>query len=225
MKLTPEGIAIIEDDTHLSKWIREQRTLEVAKSYCNLFRQYIPVGGAVIDVGACLGDMTATFSHMVGPNGLVVAFEPNPVAHECLLHNMIPYKNVTVYNFGLGDKDQKVGTFHDEISQFNLGATQLRGEGPIEVTKLDRFSFSKRINLIKIDAEGWEPRIIRGAMGLIQMDTPTILFEINRPVLKAQGSSVEEIYKLFDLLRYKVMPAESHHSLDSEQVDALAVPI
>ena len=64
MKLTKEGVAIIEGDTYLSQDIINQGRLDVARDFLEQFRQYIPVGGIVVDVGACLGDYTATFAEM-----------------------------------------------------------------------------------------------------------------------------------------------------------------
>jgi FkbM family methyltransferase len=225
MKLTSEGIAVIEDDTHLSKWIEEQKTLEVAKGFCELFARFIPPGGTVIDVGACLGDMTATFSRMVGDNGSVIAFEPNPAAFECLYHNMKPYKNVRLINCGLGSVRSSASVVHPPNADKNLGASQLKDGGPVLITSMDNLSASwKRVDFIKIDAEGWEPRILNGAIDTLKRFKPTILVEINIPILESMGQTRHDVMKPLMDLGYAFQPAEPHLSWDLPQLDVLCIP-
>ena len=105
MKLTAEGIAVIEGDTYLSADIITKGRLDVAHEELEKYRKFIPEGGVVVDVGACLGDYTLTFSQMAGERGRVHAFEPNPMVFECLQHNLYTYMdraNVELYNCGLG---------------------------------------------------------------------------------------------------------------------------
>ena len=221
MKFTKEGIAVVETDSHLSKWIEEQKTLEVAAAYCELFRRFIPEGGCVIDVGACLGDMTATFSKMVGPDGSVIAFEPNPPAFECLYHNMKPYKNVRLMNCGLGQGRSSASV----LPEVNLGATRLKDGGPVLITSMDNLSASwKRVDFIKIDAEGWEPRILNGAADTLKRFMPVVLVEVSIPLLAAMGQTRHDVMKPLMDLGYAFQPSEAHHSFNMPQLDVLCIP-
>lgn len=225
IKLSSHGIAIVESDSHLSKWIEEQNTLEVARGYCEFFKGYIPLNGIVVDIGACLGDMTATFSRMTWQSGFVYAYEPNPIAFECLAYNMRTYANVVVNNLALGDKESTGHMIGAVGADKNLGASQLVEGGDIRVSTLDNESkFWKRLDFIKIDAEGWEPKILRGGLDTIKRFKPTMLIEVNKPVLEAQGSSAEEVYSILAALNYKVKPSEPHLSLSLPQVDILCTP-
>ena len=96
MKLTKEGIAVIEGDNYLSADIIAQGRLDVARESLLQYQQHIPVGGVVVDVGACLGDFTATFSEFVGSTGRVWAFEPNAPVFDCLMHNMSIDKRIFI---------------------------------------------------------------------------------------------------------------------------------
>ncbi len=226
MKITDFGVAIIESDTHLSRWIQEQRTLAVADGFCRLFTPYIPKGGVVLDVGACLGDHTVTYADMVGPTGTVHAFEPNPEAYECLRHNTASRPNVHRHHTALGAGLALGSCVASNESPNNLGATQFReGTGGIPIQRLDAFAQHwSRVDFIKIDAEGYEPDIIAGAMETLRRLRPVLLVEINRPLLAARGKSDADILRPLAGLGYTVMPCEPHLSMDMEQIDILCLP-
>ena len=138
MTLTNEGIAIIDGDTHLSKWIGEHRKLDIEESFLTLFKHHIPAGGVVADVGACLGDHTLTYAKFVGEKGFVHAFEPNPEALECFTYNLkhMP-PNVIVHPYGLGAVTTTAHVIPRIGQEDNLGAKQLKEGGPIRVETLD----------------------------------------------------------------------------------------
>lgn len=226
MRVTKEGWAVVETDSHLSKWIEEQGTLEVQRGYCELFREYIQPGYAVADIGACLGDHTATYARMVCDHGWVHAIEPNPEAYECLWRNMSGIHNVITHNFGLGDKACTASISPKPTELENLGANQLfEGEGPCRVFTLDDVAATwSKLNFVKIDAEGWEPKIIRGGMKILAKFRPVILLEVNRPVLKAHNSTPEDIFIPLSSLDYTFKPSEPHHSMEADMVDVLCLP-
>lgn len=227
MKILPCGVAVAESDSHLSAWVEQQGTLAVAEGYCRLFAQYIPVGGVVLDIGACIGDHTITYSEMVGPLGRVYAFEPNPVAFECLSHNMLKCVNVLPLRIALGDR----AGFGHTIQDANLGASQFSASGPAATTgstamvTIDTFMGLKRLDFIKIDAEGWEPEILRGGEQTIRRLRPAMLIEVNRPVLAKQGKTDRDIFDQLTALGYGWQPAEPHLSMELEMIDILALPL
>ncbi len=179
MKITAQGIAIAEQDGCLSKDIETSGRLDVGRDRLVNYREWIPEGGTVCDVGACVGDYTATFSEFVGPNGLVYAVEPNPAALECLQHNMLAYPNVKIYGVGLGAKAGRANVMRD---WYNLAASQLQTDesGEVEIVTLDSISADWRgIDFLKIDAEGFEPMLLDGAKETIARFRPVIFIEIS----------------------------------------------
>lgn len=224
MKITDFGVAVCESDSHLSKWVVEQRRLDVQAEYCRLFKGHIPVGGVVVDIGACIGDHTLSYAQMVGPAGRVHAFEPNPEAFQCLAYNMARYSNVTCYPVGLGDVSCKAKAVKSPDSPENLGATMVEKaeNGNIQIVTLDSMAvFLERMDFVKIDAEGFEPEILAGAIHTLRRFRPVILVEINRKVLNARGKQASDIFGPLLKLGYSVRPSEPHHSFTFEQVDAL----
>ncbi len=229
MKITDFGVAVVEGDQWLSKWVLEHRRLDVQSVYCYLFQKYIPVGGVVVDVGACLGDHTVSYSEMVGPDGCVHAFEPNPAACECLTHNMQSRLNVIVHIYALGAKTGwgEILKHNEKSEAYNLGATQIamRNSGDVLISTLDRESDKwSRLDFIKIDAEGFEPDIIRGGIETIKRFHPVILVEVNRPILKKRGKKPSDILGPLIDLGYSVQPSEPHISMDSDTLDVLCLP-
>lgn len=134
---------------------------------------------AVLDIGANLGNHTVYFSKICGVKS-VYAFEPNAVAFNMLNKNIEIndlVETVKAFNIGVGHKRSKGEiTFFD--SQ-NIGRTQIaeKEDGQIEILPIDDFDFGTKIGLIKIDVEGMEVDVIRGAVNTIQKDKPYIMLE------------------------------------------------
>lgn len=215
MKITKEGIAIVEGDNYLSADIEAQGRLDVARDFLEQFRPYIQVGGVVVDVGACLGDYTATFSEMVGPGGIVHAFEPNPSALECLYFNTNKMSNVCVHDVALGSGSGRVSVILDTN---NVGASRffLDPYGGVPITTIDKCAFVlwQGLDFLKIDAEGWEPLILDGAKATITRFRPVILLEVNHWMLGKLGLHAEDIYSRLEALNYTFPRIEGLHDGD-----------
>lgn len=219
MKITKEGIAVIEGDNYLSNDIIQAGRLDVARDFLLQFKEYIPVGGVVADVGACLGDFTATFSEFVGPSGRVYAFEPNLPVVDCLYHNMRPYLywNVVIYSSALGARNGMADIITDHN---NIGASRLvDGNGPLHVWALDNTAGSwQRLDFMKLDTEGWEPHVLAGGKETIMRLRPVMLIEINPWMLGKQNFTPEDIYSRLDALEY------SFPRFDGPHGDILCIP-
>jgi FkbM family methyltransferase len=176
MKITNNGIAVLEQDTHISRWVEETGLIDHGQQIEKTFRKWIKPGDTVVDVGGLIGDHTVPYAQIVGPEGLVLAFEPNPPAFECLKHNTSPYPWVDIYDMGLSDHQDVLFIVPNE----NVGASHLtdRGEGEtIAVETLDSFRLD-RLDFIKIDVEGMEIDVLDGALETINRCRPIILVEV-----------------------------------------------
>ena len=85
MKLTKEGWAIVDRDTHMGRWVEEHGRLDfdqaALRCYLPLFRQ----GDVLLNVGANIGCYAKAF---VGKASRIICIEPNGEALECLRHNL-----------------------------------------------------------------------------------------------------------------------------------------
>ena len=137
-----------------------------------------------LDIGANIGNHSIFFAKKFKK---VYSFEPNPVTYEVLKINSnyaAEYKNVIPVNFGLSDIE---GSLPFRINPSNIGGSsiidenspQIKHSTQINVMTLDEFSELKdaSVALIKIDVEGHELRVLKGAKTTILREMPAILFE------------------------------------------------
>lgn len=221
IKLTDFGIYVIKDDTHLSRWVEEERRLDHARHFLEQFRKLIPLGGTVIDCGTSIGDHTVTYSSWVGPNGKVIGFEANPIVAECCQLNLQIYPWTTVYNVGLGKEHSTARISMDK----NIGASHLSQEGnfPVDIDPLDAYiELVDRCDFMKVDIEGYELNMIKGGVEFLKRYKPAILMEINRGALKRQDATQDQVYNELKRIGYKIKVVEGREFSDQYEILAIA---
>lgn len=162
---------------------------EWAEEEIQLLSQLILPGMCVLDVGAFIGTHTLAFSRFVGPEGHVFAFEPRLESYT-LLHENISINactNVTALRMGLSDQNSEIEVSPMELqSAANLGSLSLdeaaadnghRG-GTVQVTRMDDANICLP-DFIKIDVEGMEARVLRGADRILADNRPVVFCECN----------------------------------------------
>lgn len=225
-KLLSNGLMVLDDDTHLSKWIEQQGRLCTDGTVPHFILPHLKPGDWVADVGASLGDHTAAYAEAVGPAGKVFAFEPHPLSCACLIHNMAPYKQVSVWHWPLSDRPEKL-LLHESP---NVGASHLapltEGTGQhatVSVT-LDSIALA-RLNYMKVDVEGMELKVFRGAEQTLRKFKPLLFVELQKHHLARNGTSREEVISFLGSLGYKLKFLDPSHGLHMEQVDVFFKPI
>lgn len=144
----------------------------------------IKVGGTVIDAGANIGVFSIKVAHDV-PGSTIYSFEPAPKTFAALNKNTGFYPNISCFNLGLGDEiaEKKFSiwdNFSGSNSIGNLALTSNKfGEADrvedIEITTIDEFAKNlARVDFIKIDTEGYEANILKGAASTIKKWKPII---------------------------------------------------
>lgn len=210
-------IAILENDTHISKWVEDSKRLDHDQNALPYILKHINEGDTVIDAGAFIGDHTVAYSKKVGENGKVIAFEPNPDAYACLEFNCKNFKNVLAVKAGLGRERCRASI---ELSN-NAGASHLYPNGgDIQILRLDDWPF-QQLNFIKIDCEGWEPEILYGAKELIKKFHPKMLIEINVNALNLRGYWPEHIFNFLDEYKYEYRNIYPKQKLEGAQYDII----
>lgn len=172
-------------------------------------------GDVVFDIGANVGAHTVLFSHLVGPRGRVLAFEPVPPNVDRLrdtLRRRRRFPNVTVLDVAVGNP----GTIREKVvisapagdlTQASLavqsaGSWQDRHDTDqysVSITSLDaelKSSPVQRVDFLKIDVEGAELEVLKGAAATISRFAPLIYCEIFEEWTMAFG------YTPADLLRF-----------------------
>ena len=165
-----------------------------------------PPGGTVMDVGANLGDWTLPMAKAVGPAGRVFAFEPIPFVAESVRKTLRinGFSNAAVVETALSDSQGEApfSVIHDENEALNIrcsgfGIDDLGGfQITVSMTTLDAFAEAEkleRLDFIKVDVEGHESAVFKGAVNTLEKFRPAIVFEAGFPKeTKADRQSIRD---------------------------------
>jgi len=165
---------------HLAATIRAGRTFYELDVLMKCREIHLP-GTAVIDVGANIGNHAVFFGAVLGAP--VHAFEPYGPSHELLEINIAANGLdgcVVPYRLAVGDADGVASLLPGPAG--NLGTTRMAfGEGDVPVRRLDGLDIPGPIGLLKIDVEGAEPAVLRGAERLVRTWLPDVMVEAGEP--------------------------------------------
>jgi FkbM family methyltransferase len=161
------------------------------------FKSLLKPGSVVLDIGANVGYYSLAAAPLVGSGGRVYAFEP--VAQqfgrlkENVLRNGIPH--VLPYQLALSEKSGQAVMHLDD--EFNTGSASLRPAGLSNVwdeivacTTLDDFAESHaldRLDVIKIDVEGYESAVLMGGHKVLERFHPVLLVEVKDALQRLAG--------------------------------------
>jgi FkbM family methyltransferase len=164
-----------------------------------VYRKALRPGDVVIDVGAHVGRHALPMAKAVGQTGRVFAFEPLPFAYTRLMAAIEHEKArsealapVSAYQLALGEEEGESEFVYvpdfPEYSGFKerlYHADSLRRQTiRVRVKPLDRFLTDVgNVRFIKVDAEGGELIVLRGAAGTISRFSPIISFELGNASL------------------------------------------
>lgn len=171
------------------------------KGTTEFFKQFLRRGSVVMDVGAHVGYYTLLAAHLVGPEGRVYAFEPDPANYALLQRNieLNRFNNVVAIPKAIASKTAKLRLFRDSRGSDRHSlcrrSTTATEEEYVEVqaTSLDDFLETEgwpHIDLIKIDIEGAEPMALEGMRRSLEKgDMPNLILEFGPLALEANGIS------------------------------------
>ena len=187
--------------------------------FCNKYYKETP-DDVILDVGANIGSMTLQFAQKV-PQGRVYAFEPTQYALDKLMKNCslnpILAERITVINTFVSVESAhepdiqaysswKVDSSHcTPVHEIHLGAIMATtGVSAISIDDFVQENKIERINYIKIDTDGLEYEILKGAKTVIVNFRPIIIFEITLYTLQEKGIAFDFIYDYFNQLGYRL---------------------
>lgn len=168
--------------------------LDESLSYVKNFRTAVDIGA---HIGIMSFNMSKQFEH-------VYAFEIQPDVYHCLTENLKSKNmiNVTTYNVGIGDKQEKVDLNFSERKTFSTHVKP-NSSGTHQVMPLDAYKL-RDVDFIKIDAEGYEPLIALGALETIKRTKPPILFE-RKQHPERYGYERDSIVEILKPYGYKIL--------------------
>lgn len=196
----------------------------------------LPEDGVVLDVGANIGSMTFAFARKV-PRGKVLAFEPTDGTFRRFMKNLS-------LNPSLAERVVPVQAFLSETSSEKHGLTAFsswkidgRREGShplhggslqpapgVPAFALDDVAAARnlsRVDLIKIDTEGHELSVLRGARKTLARFRPPIVFELGLYTLKERGLSLSEYFEALDPLGYRWTDMKTGETVTAQNADRI----
>jgi len=160
-----------------------------------VIKRLVPAGAQVLDIGANVGYLTGLFARWTGPTGRVVAVEPIPDTYDALASSMASLFPGIVTTLSCCVSDQPghvvmevpVGTdgrenyYESRITSAEEKPSTGRLRFSVPATTLDNILESQHLNpgFIKIDVEGHEEVVIRGATTLLGNEKPPLLIEVS----------------------------------------------
>jgi FkbM family methyltransferase len=199
-------ILIPKCDVYIKNVIQSQGKWE--KNVYTAYKEILNKDSIVIEVGAHVGTHTVEIAKL---SKHVYTFEIQRFLNQLLSYNLINNECFNVTNFlEIAGNDNNILPI-EEISyaddrMFNTGVMTVQGLNkpwgyPILQTKLDnKFNFLNRCDLLKIDAEGSEVNIIKGALQLINKTKPAILVEFDGDKDKQEMLALLPNYKFKDVI-------------------------
>lgn len=195
-----------------------------------LCKREVRAGMTVLDVGANIGYFTLLFARLVGADGRVFAFEPEPHNFDLLQRNIRRngYANVTAVAKALS---RASGTQQLYMSQDNLGDHRLahgdtgRPSIDVPVVTLDDFfaDHGTRVDFIKLDIQGAEPGALQGARRLIAANAPLSLISEFWPAgIRAFGDDPQEYLRTLRALGFRIAVIGSGSRLRLDSLDDAA---
>lgn len=202
-----------------------QNQVDIRKLF--IARHRLKDGGDAIDGGAHIGFFTRQLAEILGQNGHVYSFEPNPYVYSLLRKYTRSQSNITAFLKALSSQGEQVVDFYvvpHTIEQDSTLETshQNKGQKKVQVstTCLDDLKLERELKLIKLDIEGHELEALKGAEKLLMTHQPWVIFEYTNNTCVIEY--LEKLgYFCIDLTTLKRMNCHSKGSL----TDGLAIPL
>ena len=182
------------------------------------FKNYIKSDDLIVEIGAHIGFFTSLFAS-IAKKGQIFAFEPDLDNFHSLLSNirLNNFDNIKPFNYAIGDKDEKkrfILNLNNDgghmVESDNVSISNFRmSDKMIEIKKLDNLKnlFSKKISILKIDAEGYEKNILIGAELLLKDKNkrPSLIMLENE-----DQNKLKQYFDILGLHGYKIKDINSN---------------
>lgn len=160
---------------------------EFSQHETDFLSHYLKPGDVVFDIGANVGALTVPLAQVVGPGGVVFAFEPQRIVYQTLCANVAlsSLTNVVAFQSAVGDAScgpSLVVPPLDYGKPNNFGGVAL-GNGEqgehVPVWTLDESGLPPAA-VVKVDVEGMEPEVLKGGRAYITEHKPVLYLESDR---------------------------------------------
>ena len=193
------------NDVHIEQWkagepFTQNKCLNQFVTYCESQNKKFK---RVLDIGAWCGTWSVAMEKYIRN---IDAFEPDKTHFACLERNVGRFSDrIKSHRIAIGNKEESISLTKEDATQ----TTRVDGAGEIPMFTVDYYNYSD-VDLIKIDVEGYEMRVLEGAHKTItfndenQSNVQYIMIELNHNTEKYESSSLE-VKKHIKSLGFKVL--------------------
>lgn len=190
---------------------------------------YLTEGKVFIDAGANTGIYTIIAGKLVGNSGTVLSFEPGSESFQTLARNVEinQLSNVKLFQSALSEQEGYAKLYHidNAPNSYSLGG-DLNSQANFEevhTTTIDNVLSREQIeqvDLIKMDVEGAEEYVLRGAISLFSRLKPIVIFEYNPHITSRFKSSPDGAWNFLKELGYEFFQVQPTGEGDLLKLDA-----
>ena len=205
----PDGVVVFDENDCISLCVLNG--VEWEPNICDIMAQHYEPGTDVLDIGANFGLNSISMHKRVPLTGTLHLFEPQPDVFSMMQYNTRNIPSRKLYNICLGSHTTMV---HFEQYPQNIGATFMVGIALMQnqtappghnavslvAVPLDTIDLGvkNRISLIKMDVEGSEYDVLKGARKTLQFYKPTLIIEI-------WASKQEAVFEMLKSIGYSTI--------------------
>jgi len=217
-KFKPEKVHLDGFDIYLDKHdVSSLSTVGFKKNshVLNLLKKLVRKNDIAVDVGAHIGIETLQLSRLVGDKGQVFSFEPETKNFQILKKNVEKnnLKNVTLLNKAIGNETTEkflaLGT--DSATHKLVKKPNSQDSILVKCTRLE--DVTKKIDFIKIDAEGFDFHVLLGMGDLINNPDLRIIIEFQPKVLRESGTEPVKMLEFLQENSFKIFDTEFENGI------------
>lgn len=184
-------------------------------------------GDVILDVGTNIGETLLIFARLTGSEGFVYGFEPDDKNFKNAQKNISlnTFINVHVFKNAVSDKKELVKLYC--VDPHNRGMNRILEDGynaddkfiTLETTTIDEVVEKNRIrkvDLIKIDIEGYEMHALKGAADTLNRLRPKLFIEVGYTRLIENKTSPNLLVTFLERLDYKLFDSQTEKRITSE---------
>jgi FkbM family methyltransferase len=175
-------LAFGSEEDHIARTIQQTGAFYEAELLADV-RSRLFFAECAVDVGAHVGNHTLYFASVLGLR--TIAFEPNPTSYSHLVDNVRSNGCAEICrtrNAAVGAASGQVRTLAASDQNSGMATVEADPSGTVPMVTLDdEVLVEPRIDLVKIDVEGWELQVLRGAERLLRERRPILYVEIMQP--------------------------------------------
>jgi len=177
--------------------------------------KYVEEGTVAIDAGANFGSISVPISKKLGQDGKLYSFEMSETMTERLIKNLNQNDcaNVEVFNLALSDKIEEKVFFEEpkEGEKHNFGDIRINKQSKgkeVETATIDSLDIQGKVSFIKVDCQGYDLKVMKGAKETIKKNKPTVVFEWEEDMSIEFDDTIKDVFDFYSELNYEVTKIE-----------------